>query len=54
VALPGETLEKAIFMPEDEYMTKEFMDKPYPDVKDSLMINPFPAVKKGKKGKKKK
>ena len=47
-------LEKALYLPEDEQMNKEFMDKRYPDMKDQLFVNPFPAVKKGGKKKKKK
>lgn len=54
VNLPGKTLEKAIYLPEDEYMSKEFRDQPYPDIKDHLYVNPFPAPKKGGKKKKKK
>ena len=52
--MPAHVLEKALYLPEDEYMSKEFNDKKYPDLKDQLPVNPFPAVKKGKKKKKKK
>lgn len=52
--MPAQVLEKALYLPEDEYMSKEFNDKKYPDMKDQLPVNPFPAVKKGKKKKKKK
>ena len=54
VSMPAQVLEKALYLPEDEYMSKEFNQKKYPDLKDQLPVNPFPAVKKGKKGKKKK
>ena len=53
--IPSYVLEKAMFFPEDEKMPKEFYaDKRYPGIGESLFNNPFPAVKKGKKGKKKK
>lgn len=54
VSMPAQVLEKALYLPEDEQMNKEFRDKRYPDLKDQLPVNPFPAVKKGKKKKKKK
>ena len=53
VPITGHTLEKAILFPEDEYMPKEFREKPYPDVQSMLLVNPFPKPKKGKKKKKK-
>ena len=52
--IPSQTLEKAMFFPEDEIMPKGFKEKPYPGIGESLFANPFPAVaKKGKKKKKK-
>ena len=54
LAVPVETLRKGIFLAEDEEPTKETLARGYPRLEDMLFKNPFPAPKKGKKGKKKK
>ena len=52
IAFNPKALERAIMMPEDkDYIPK---DKEYPTSGQGLMVNPFPAEKKKKKGKKKK
>ena len=48
VPISTKVLERAIMMPEDkDYLPKE---KVYPTCGDGLMVNPFPAEKKKKKG----
>ena len=52
--IPSKTLEAAIFLPQDEQMSKAFMENPYPPQGELLFKNPFPPVKKAKGKKKKK
>jgi len=54
LAVPADVLRKGMFLPEDEVATKDVLARGYPRAEDMLLKNPFPAVKKGKKGKKKK
>ena len=54
LAVPADVLQKGMFLPQDEVPTKDVLARGYPRAEDMLLKNPFPAPKKGKKGKKKK
>ena len=54
INIPTETLQKSIFMPITESMTKDYKEGGQELIKGQLLVNPYPKVKsKGKKKKKK-